>query len=334
MTTAQTRMAFEASETPEVVRRQLQSNQAQYQLLAQHIQQFQPEFVYMIGRGTSDHAGVFAKYLIETELGLPVCHAAPSVNSVFGKQLNLKRALVIVISQSGKSPDIVAQTEMAKRAGALCVALVNDTAPKLEALVDFFVPLHAGPELAVAATKSYLASLSALLSIVAYVKTDTSLLDALALLPQLLEQTITLPPQLPAQEVAALERCVVLGRGFGYAIAREVALKMKEVCRVQAEAFSSAEFLHGPISLLNRALTVLDIKIPDASASFHQQQIDEVKQRGAMVFELGWDFGDVPPLLAPLLIMQRFYLDIELAAAFMGLDPDKPQGLKKVTETV
>lgn len=334
MSNLQTRMALEASETPQVVQQQLVANQAQYQALADHIKQWQPEFVYMIGRGTSDHAGVFAKYLIETELGLPVCHAAPSINSVFGKTLNLKRALVIVISQSGKSPDIVAQTQMAKNAGALCVALVNEAAPKLEAIVDYFMPLHAGPELAVAATKSYLASLSALLSIVAYVKAEPHLLDALARLPALLRQSIAHSPLLPAQEVAVLERCVVLGRGFGYAIAREVALKMKEVCRVQAEAFSSAEFLHGPISLLNRNLTVLDICIPDASQSYHQAQIDEVKRRGAAVFDLSWPLEDVPALLTPLLFMQRFYLDIELAAAFMGLDPDKPQGLKKVTETV
>ncbi|QSX35510.1 SIS domain-containing protein [Shewanella avicenniae] len=327
-------MAVEASETPNVVRLQQTKNNDQYQVIAEHISRWQPEFVYMIGRGTSDHAGVFAKYLIETELGLPVCHAAPSVNSVFGKQLNLRKALVIVISQSGKSPDIIAQTQMAKAAGALCIALVNDVSPKLMELVDYFVPLHAGPELAVAATKSYLATLSALLSIVAYTKKDNELKNALTDLPQLLTETIARAPQLSADEIAKLERCVVLGRGFGYAIAREVALKMKEVCRVQAEAFSSAEFLHGPISLLNRGLTLLDISIPDATTPYHVAQIEEVKQRGGHVMPMSWSFDRIPPLLVPLLIMQRFYLDIELAAAAMGLDPDKPQGLKKVTETV
>ncbi len=329
-----TKMAAEASQTPDVFRTQLRDNAAQIKALAAAIKQKDPEFVYMIGRGTSDHAGVFGKYLIETELGLPVAAAAPSVNSVFGKSLRLQKALVFVISQSGRSPDILAQAKMAKEKGALVVALVNDESSPLADLADFFVPLKAGPEVAVAATKSYLASLYALLTIVAACSDNQALQEALSDLPARLEYTIVQAPVLTAEVLQPMERCVVLGRAFGYAVSREIALKMKEVLGVQAEAFSSAEFLHGPVALLNRGVAIIDVHVPDASASFHSGQIEEVKRRGAPVFPLLKVDDEVHPLVAPLLIMQRFYLDIEIAARTLNMDPDNPVGLKKVTETV
>lgn len=329
-----TKMAAEASETPNVFRRQLVANQAQIAELAEAIKAHDPEFAYMIGRGTSDHAGVFGKYLIETEMGLPVAAAAPSVNSVFGKTLRLQKALVIVISQSGRSPDILAQAKMAKEKGALCVALVNDETSPLKDIADFFIPLCAGPEIAVAATKSYLATLFALLSIVGACTNNSQLQDALTALPEKMENVIATSPVMTSKLLGSMERCVVLGRAFGYAVSREIALKMKEVCGIQAEAFSSAEFLHGPISLLNRGVAILDVHVPDASSQYHKDQIEEVKRRGANVCSLLEVPQDTLPLVAPLLIMQRFYLDIELAARELNMDPDSPIGLKKVTETV
>lgn len=329
-----TKMAAEASETPDVFRRQLVANQAQIAELAEAIKAHDPEFAYMIGRGTSDHAGVFGKYLIETEMGLPVAAAAPSVNSVFGKTLRLQKALVIVISQSGRSPDILAQAKMAKEKGALCVALVNDETSPLKDIADFFIPLCAGPEIAVAATKSYLATLFALLSIVGACTNNSQVQDALTELPEKMENVIATSPVMTSKLLGSMERCVVLGRAFGYAVSREIALKMKEVCGIQAEAFSSAEFLHGPISLLNRGVAILDVHVPDASSQYHKDQIEEVKRRGANVCSLLEVPQDTLPLVAPLLIMQRFYLDIELAARELNMDPDSPIGLKKVTETV
>lgn len=329
-----TKMAIEATETPNVFRRQQKHNKEQIIALADAIKRHDPEFVYMIGRGTSDHAGVFGKYLIETQMGLPVAAAAPSVNSVFGKTLRLRKALVFIISQSGRSPDILAQARMAKEQGALCVALVNDETSPLKDVADFFVPLCAGPEVAVAATKSYLASLYALLDIVASCTNNTALIAALASLPQQMEEVLARQPVLLADTLGPMERCVVLGRAFGYAISREIALKLKEVCGIQAEAFSSAEFLHGPISLLNRGVAILDVHIDDASAQYHQAQIEEVKSRGATVCPMLQTDSTTHPLVAPLLIMQRFYVDIELAARNLNMDPDSPVGLKKVTETM
>ncbi|WP_137168688.1 glucosamine-6-phosphate deaminase NagB-II [Salinimonas lutimaris] len=327
-----THMAREAAHTPSAFRTQLADNTGIYQALARELALFQPQFVYMIGRGSSDHAGVFAKYLFETELGLPVAAAAPSVNSVFKKQLNLQKALVIVISQSGRSPDILAQAAMAKQAGALLVALVNDESSELQTIADFFVPLRAGSEIAVAATKSYLATLFALLGMVAAVTLDKSLMEAVRTLPEELDKVIALSPLLNADQLRPLSHCVVLGRAFGYAISREIALKLKEVCGIHAEAFSSAEFLHGPISLLNRPMTVFDVSINDATSGWHDQQICEVTRRGGSVISMLRPTAH--PLISPLLIMQRFYLDLELAARQMQLDPDNPAGLKKVTETI
>lgn len=331
-----TLMRQEAGSSWQKIEQQNQSNKALYQQLAEKIRAFDPAFVYMVGRGTSDHAGVFARYLIEVELGVVVAAAAPSVASLFSRQLKLNKALVLLISQSGRSEDLLAQGRAAKQSGALVVALVNDISSPLAALADYAIPLLAGPEKAVAATKSYLCTLSALLQLVAYWKQDQLLLDALDTLPAALQQVLEQPAQLHAEQFSALRHCVVLGRAFGYAISREIALKIKEVCGIQAEAFSSAEFLHGPISLLNQPLTLLNVQLNDESSEAHQAQIDEVKKRGGLVLTLALNTQQqaIHPRLQPLLLMQRFYLDIEAVALALGHNPDAPVGLNKVTITL
>ncbi|GAA0345956.1 SIS domain-containing protein [Bowmanella denitrificans] len=327
-------MAQEAAETPNRVKSQLVDNKDACHQLGQRIRLFDPAFVLMVGRGSSDHAGVFAKYLIEIETGTPVTASAPSVASVYGKELKLKQALVIVISQSGRSPDILAQAKAAKNAGGLVVALVNDTTSPLAELVDFVLPLNAGAEKAVAATKSYLCTLSALLQMVAYWKQDKELIAALEQLPEALQQAIDAPVQLTVDFVRDLKHCVVLGRGFGYAIARELALKLKEVCSVHAEAFSSAEFLHGPVTLVQKKLAVVDLTIEDESVDAHRQQIEEVGRRGAVLCHMAQTSKDIHPRLAPLTLLQRFYLDVEQVAQALGYNPDSPVGLNKVTQTL
>lgn len=326
-------MAKEAAQTPTVIANQLNENQILCEQLAEKLGVYKPSMVYIIGRGSSDHAGVFGKYLIEIEVNIPVCAAAPSVSSVYQQNLKLDGALVLIISQSGRSPDILAQAKAARSSGAFCVALVNDESSPLTDIVDAVLPLRAGKELAVAATKSYLATLSALLHMVAVWHQDQALLKALRSLPALLEHAIAAPAQLDVDFVKPLAHCVVLGRGFGYAIAREMALKLKEVCGVHAEAFSSAEFLHGPVTLVAKKLALMDVSVEDESLEQHQQQMAEVRRRGANVVQLFCTQPEVHPRLAPLMILQRFYLDIEQVARQMGLNPDQPAGLLKVTKT-
>lgn len=331
---SQTIMEQEAQQAPSIIEQQLKANQSQIITMAEKLRQFAPKMVMIIGRGSSDHAGVFGKYLIEIEAGIPTSSAAPSISSVYGKQLKLANALVIVISQSGRSPDIIAQAKMAKAAGAFCIALVNDVTSPLKDVVDEVIPLHAGAELSVAATKSYLCTLSALLQLVAYWTENQPLIEALPTLPVAMGKIIDTPAQLTPGSLTGVSNMVVLGRGLGYAIAKEMALKLKEVSSIHAEAFSSAEFLHGPVTLVEQGLAILNCMVNDESVVSHQQQIDEMTARGADLVTLSQLDLEIHPRLAPLVVLQRFYLDVAKVAVSRGFNPDEPKGLKKVTRTV
>ncbi|MEP4892108.1 MAG: SIS domain-containing protein [Aliiglaciecola sp.] len=330
----QTIMEKEARQTPEVIRGQIQENQKIVTKIADKLHEFKPKMVMIIGRGSSDHAGVFAKYLIEIEAQIPTFAAAPSVSSVYNKQLDLDNALVIVISQSGRSPDILAQAKMAKKGGAYCIALVNDESSPLQDIVDDVLPLKAGKEESVAATKSYLSTLSALLHLVATWTNNQGLLESLNQLPSALDAIIDSPSQLAPTAVDNVNNLVVLGRGLGFAVSKEIALKLKEVCSIHAEAFSSAEFLHGPITLIEQGLAILDCLVADESEASHIEQINEVKRRGAQVIHLHQNKLVAHPRIAPLLVLQRFYIDVAKLSTHRGLNPDVPLGLNKVTKTL
>jgi glucosamine--fructose-6-phosphate aminotransferase (isomerizing) len=327
-------MAHEAAQSPDVISEQLTSNLSLCEELSNTIREFDPALVYIVGRGSSDHAGVFAKYLIEVELGIPVSSSAPSVHSVYNQTLNLGKALVLVISQSGGSPDIIAQAQAAKSSGAYVIALVNTPNSPLSAIVDAEIPLRAGEEKAIAATKSYLATLSAILQLVACWKQDNQLLTALNQLPALLSIAKQEPPKLTLNYLKDVAHCVVLGRGFGYSISREIALKLKEVCSIHAEAFSSAEFLHGPVTLVENKLSVIDVSVFDESQAAHELIMDDINSRGSRTQKIGFTVNGIHPRCVPLIVLQRFYLDIEQIARQLGLDPDTPAGLKKVTKTL
>ncbi|MGB3726949.1 MAG: SIS domain-containing protein [Glaciecola sp.] len=329
-----TLMAVEAAQTPDVIRQQINQNQALMTSLATQIKAFNPQFVYIVGRGSSDHAGVFAKYLIEIEMGIPVSSSAPSVQSIYNKNLKLDKALVLVISQSGGSPDIIAQAKAAKLSGAMTIALVNTPNSPLSEVVDAEIPLRAQEEKAIAATKSYLATLSATLHLVAAWKQDSRLLAGLTDLPNHLQQVINAEVCLSKADLALLKHCVVLGRGLGYAISREIALKLKEVLSIHAEAFSSAEFLHGPVTLVENQLAVINVLIRDESLEAHQALMQDIDSRGASTTLIDISMPNCHHRCLPLLVLQRFYLDIELIARQMGLNPDEPPGLKKVTKTL
>jgi len=327
-------MEREAREAPARIKEQLEKNQPVAIELGKKLRELSPKFVFMVGRGSSDHAGVFGKYLIEVETGTPVVAAAPSVKSVFGSEVNLKDSAVIVISQSGRSPDILSQAELAKQQGALCIALVNDETSPLAEMADVVVPLNVGKETAVAATKSYLATLSAFLQLVANWKNDPKLLIAVEQLPAVLEQTVNEPVQLTPESLEQVAHCVVMGRGFGYALSREVALKLKEVCGIQAESFSSAEFLHGPVTLVEGGLSIISLDIQDESQESHDVQVNEVKSRGATVSHIAQTDATIYKRIAPLTLLQRFYIDVANVAVSRGVDPDAPAGLNKVTKTL
>lgn len=335
MTQTMTIMETEARDAANKIQIQTENNAALASALGEKIRAYKPKFVYIIGRGSSDHAGVFAKYLIEIEAGLSVASAAPSVASVYQKQLDLSGALVLAISQSGRSPDILAQLTMAKAAGALTVALVNDETSPMAKQADYMLPLNAGEEKAVAATKSYLCTLSAVIQLVGHWQQNTELLAGLKLLPQQLLQVIQAKTQLTLDDLKGVNNCVVLGRGLGYAIAREIALKLKEVCSIHAEAYSSAEFVHGPIALAEteKDLVAFGINVKDETAQVHKDQIKDLRSRKAKVTELEQVVQNCHPRIAPLLVLQKFYIDIAPVSVALGYNPDAPVGLNKVTRT-
>ncbi|NTS76615.1 SIS domain-containing protein [Catenovulum sp. SM1970] len=327
-------ISLEAKEAPKRIAEQLEENDHATDKLGSHLKLMKPRYIYIVGRGSSDHAGTFAKYLFEIETGIPVASAAPSVTSIYGKKLNLDKALVLVISQSGRSPDILAQAEMAKQSGAFVVALVNDENSPLCDITDAVLPLKAGEQNAIGATKSLLTTLSALLQFAAKWSSNKELRRSIYDLPELLEQSIKAPSIIQPELLTDVKDCAILGRGFGYAVAREVAIKLVGLCGIHAEPFSSAEFLHGGVSLIEQNITVLNTLIQDESFKSHMAQVRQFEQRGVSLHHIKQPFKKIPPRFAPLTVLQRFYLDLPEIAKARGIDPDNPPGIQKITRTL
>jgi len=335
-------MFREAAEAPAVIARQLSQNAGLMDELAARLRQAPPRAVLTCARGSSDHAATFARYLIETRLGTVTASAAPSVSSIYDAAPGMEGMLFLVISQSGRSPDLLAAAKAASAAGALVVALVNDEVSPLAAQADFTLPLRAGPEVSVAATKTYLASLSAIVQLVAAWGGDAELAGALAGLPALLADAWTRRWNPALERLLHANDLYVIGRGLGYAVAQEAALKFKETCGLHAEAFSSAEVRHGPMALVGPGFPILAFAQGDESRSDVEAAIETCVGQGAEVMKAGG--GEQPgvcslpaasahPALEPIAFIQSFYrMACQLAVA-RGFDPDRPPHLAKVTET-
>ncbi len=334
----QTLMFNEAAEAADVIERQHARNAATVKALAAALRASPPPFVVTCARGSSDHAATYAKYLFETRLGIVTASASPSVGSVYEAPLALHGALYLVISQSGKSPDLLRNAEAAKAAGARVVALVNVEDSPLAELADTVLPLGAGPEKSVAATKSYLASLAAILHLGAAWRGDAALDVALAALPEALREAWQADWSALTDGLVDACNLFVLGRGLGLAAAQEAALKFKETCGLHAEAYSSAEVKHGPMALVGPGFPVLAFAQPDETGAGTAAAAAEFRQRGARVWLAGAG-GELPlagavPETAPLLTIQSFYRAINALALRRGFNPDLPPHLNKVTETV
>lgn len=336
------RMAAEALETPAVVSRQIAANRDAVAGLSAELRARPPRFVVTSARGSSGNAAMFGKYLIETRLGLVTAAAAPSVVTIYRRRLAMEDALFLAISQSGRSPDLIRQAEAAAEAGACTVALVNDDQSPLAAVCRHVLPLHAGPETSVAATKSFIASLSALLQLVAAWQGDEGLARVLDRLPAALEAATRLDWRKALPVLDSASDMMVIGRGLGLPIALEAALKLKETCGIHAEAFSGAEVMHGPVALVEPGYPVLVFSPEDETREGLAAVIGTLREKGAAVFaaEAGADApGRLPlsagihPQVDPLPAILAFYgLAAELAVR-RGLDPDRPRHLRKVTET-
>lgn len=331
-----TRMQHEVREAAAAVARQLDANRAIVRGLAGTLRAAPPLLVATGARGSSDNAATFAKYLIETRLGVPTTSAAPSVQSIYAADPRMDGALFLAISQSGRSPDLVAQARGAKRAGARVAAMVNVVDSPLAAEADFVVPLHAGPELSVAATKSFLCSLSALLDLVAAWSGDARGRAALEALPAALAAPASGDWSPLVDGLVDARSLFVVGRGFGLAAAQEAALKFKETCGLHAEAFSAAEVQHGPMTLVEAGFPVLFFVQDDDTRESTLAVAARFRERGARVWTIGEDLpvaASADPACTPLLAVHRCYEAINLLSLRRGRDPDAPPHLRKVTET-
>jgi glucosamine--fructose-6-phosphate aminotransferase (isomerizing) len=334
-----TLMFAEAAEAPAAVARMLVANVGAAEALAERLRRDPPAAIVTCARGSSDHAATFAKYLIETQTGTLVASASPSVASIYGARSRLSASLCLAISQSGASPDLLATVDAAQRSGADVAAFVNVADSPLAARADWLLPLHAGAERSIAATKSYICALAATLQLVgAWTATGPDL----ATLPDLLERSWALDWTPLVEGLTDARGLFVLGRGLGLGVAQEAALKFKETCGLHAEAFSAAEVRHGPMALIGPDMPLLIFRQADETAAGIDDMAAEMARRGAPVFVVG---GDIPgtialpalrsePSLAPLLQIQSFYRAAAALSVARGLDPDHPPHLAKVTETV
>ena len=305
-------------------------------------------YAVFAARGTSDNAARYAQYLFGALNRLPVALATPSLFSIYRTPPHMRGALVLGVSQSGQSPDIVAVVEEGKRQGALTVTVTNAPDSPLAQAADFVLPLGAGRERAVAATKTYTAQLAALALLAVQLAGDAQRLAELQSVPEAVEETMTLEMQIAraAQRYAYATECVVLGRGYNYATAFEIALKLKELTYIVTEPYSSADFRHGPVAIVERGFPAIVVApqgevYPDMLALARElsnreaeliviSEQDEALRLARTPLRLPMS---LPEWLSPFTCVvpgQLLALHVTLAK---GYDPDHPRGLKKVTET-
>lgn len=338
-----TAMFSEAAETPARVAAQLRRNAPAVAALARRLQAAPPRAVVTIARGSSDHAATYARYLIETRLEVLTASLSPSISSVYGAQPALADTLCLAISQSGHSPDLLAAAAGAAGAGALVVAVVNDEASPLADLAPVTLPIGAGPEVSVAATKSFIGALAAVAQLVAAWSGDAILAASVEALPDQLAAAWEQDWSAALPVLRDAEHLYVVARGPMLAIAGEAALKFKETCGLHAEPFSAAEIRHGPLALVGPEFPVLTLVADDAARPGVEAAIAAFGAQGATVIVAGGATGadaihlptvKVHPLLQPIVYAQSFYRLVEQLACQRGFDPDRPQYLAKVTRTL
>lgn len=332
----------EAAEAAQAVRAAAIRNRATLAELSARLRAQPPRVVVTCARGSSDHAATYAKYLIETRTGCIVASAAPSICSVYSTRMQWHGALFLAISQSGKSPDLLAAAKAAKAGGALVVSLVNVEDSPLAAASDYVLALSAGNERSVAASKSFIAALAAILQLVASWTQHPELQQASGDLPDLLEQAWTLDWHAAEQTLQHASHLFVLGRGLGLAVAQEAALKCKETSGLHAEAFSGAEVQHGPQALLNADFPALLLVQEDETEAGMYDLAQNLVARGVRVLmaarrvpagAIALPALSADPALQPILLAQSFYRMINALSLCRGFNPDQPPHLRKVTET-
>lgn len=342
MTGDTTQMRHEILEIPTAVDRLLSEGSTAIQSAARKARDLNPRFLLSVARGSSDHACTYLKYASELLLGCPMASVGPSIASVYGAQINAKGAMCISVSQSGQSPDIVKMTESLRASGAMTVAITNNLDSRLATVSDAPLAIHAGPELSVAATKTFVTSLVAGLWLLAEIKGDADLLTAFKTLPKQLEKATECDWSAPLDSITG-QSVFTLGRGTSWAISNEAALKFKETCLIHAESYSSAEVFHGPVSIIEQGFPVIAFAAADAAEDSLAATADQLVAKGANVFATTKKVTSAATLpfvrtghwlTDPIATIVSFYSMVDAVAAKRGINPDAPRHLNKVTETV
>jgi len=343
MTTAQTQMRREVLEIPVAVDRLLQQGGDDVRRAADAVRARDPSYMVTVARGSSDHVATYLKYASELLAGTPIASIGPSIASIYNRKLSLKGSVCLSVSQSGKSPDIVEMARMARDGGALSIAMTNHPESPLAQVADHTLNLHAGKELSVAATKTFVNSAVAGIWLLAEWAEDEALCAAIHDLPNKLEKAVNIDWQEARSALGTRNSIFCLGRGPAYAISNEAALKFKETCQIHAESYSSAEVLHGPVSIVDGGFPVIALASEDEAEDALAKVADEIAAKGATVFATSTKVSQAKalpavrtghPLTDPITLIASFYAMVERTAASRGINPDAPRHLKKVTETV
>ncbi len=336
-----TLMERETRESPAVAMRLVDLCSAQLAEVGARLRTLEPRLILAAGRGSSDAAALLAKYVFETRLGLPTVSVAPSVHSIYGAKLTLEKALVLAISQSGRSPDLVEFCRAATGPDVLRIAMVNDAASPLTTAVDVTLPLMAGPETSVAATKSCIAAMTLVLGLAGHWRPESGMTAAFGRAASVLEKSIAADWSGADAFLDGDGPVYVVGRGPGLAIAAEAALKLKETSGLHAESISAAEIRHGPYALAGPSLRVIIFAQRDAAFTGLRTLAADLVQQGADVLLISPDRtlpgvhtpADEEPVLELIAMLARFYIFANTAALRRGCSPDRPPMLSKITET-
>jgi glutamine---fructose-6-phosphate transaminase (isomerizing) len=308
--------------------------------IVERIERAKPRIVVFCGRGSSGFVGVYLRYLVEARLGLLVSAAAPSIVTAYRRPPDMREALFVVVSQSGRSPDLVTATQVARTLGALTLAIVNDENSPAATASELVLPIGAGTEYAVAATKTVALSMIAGAQLVAMLARDDELNDGLHHLPPRLSGALACDWSAWADSAAGAAAAFVAGRGYGLGCVREIALKVTEILRVPALGYSAAELRHGPRASITPATPVLVLRHNDQAATAVDDLIRDLDGAGETLFTAGGDAGTLPwigdghPIFDPVVMLIPAYRAIEAAARRRGFDPDNPPHLSKVTRTL
>lgn len=344
MTTRGQHMAAEIAEQPQVWQRVLADGADAIAKVAAEITDAAPRFVLFVGRGSSDHAALYGKYLVEITHGLPAGLVSPSTMTVYGTRPQLRDVLYIAVSQSGGSPDLVRSIEIAREQGALTLAVTNNPNSALTAAAELHLDVFAGQEQSIAATKSYTAEILALYLLFDRARGGDG--RHARPLPDLGARVLDCDIGGIVQRYRFAQRLIITGRGYSYPTALEAALKLMETCYLSAQAFSGADLLHGPLATVDPQMPVLAIVQEGAGGQAMLPVLSRLAERNADVVAVGPGRalehvvdritlpGGIPEELSPLLeILPLQQLALQLAIA-RGGDPDKPRSLYKVTETL